>query len=316
MATTAQIRAFIELLGGLAVAECNNRIAAGKGFVLPSVCIAQSALETGYGTAGLMTKANAFFGIKAGGSWTGAVYSASTWEVANGEAYNTSANFRAYGSLAESVTDYYDLIGNASRYSNALSYGKDKSQWKTARACITAIWSGGYATDTLYVQKVMNIIDSRDLTKYDDLVTGTGSLATPGSTSIIFYRDDLVQGRLVTADSGRSIAINTTFKDCIALDWEKAIDVKVGGTYFVTGVPDGATFYYCHTDATSAYVDDNYLNGEPITLAANTRVGFYLRFAADTPVEDLAPLEIGFTTGLPAGTENYSGVLAYFVAIE
>lgn len=315
MATATQIRNFIELLGGLAVAESNRRIAAGKGFVLPSVCIAQSALETGYGTAGLMTKANAFFGIKAGGSWTGAVYSSATWEVANGEAYNTTANFRAYGSLAESVADYYDLIGNASRYANGLSYGTDKSKWRTPRECITAIWSGGYATDTLYVQKIMNIIESRSLAEYDALVTGVGSPAAAGSVSILFSRGDLVQGKLITADSGRSIANDRTFTNCVAVDWEEAQDVTRAGTLYVTGVPAGATFYFCYTDATTAHVDNVYNNGEPITLAAGTRVGFYLRFAAATAIEDVGDLQIGFTTGLPAGSESYSGVLAYFVAI-
>lgn len=176
MATATEISAFIKLLGRLAVNECNNRIASGLPFVLPSVCIAQSALETGWGTSGLMVKANAFFGIKAGGSWTGKVYTADTWEVADGEAYNTTANFRAYDSLEESVADYYNLIAGLSRYSEALSYGSDKSNWKTAKETITAIWAGGYATDTLYVEKIMNTINARNLTDYDELVTGEGSI--------------------------------------------------------------------------------------------------------------------------------------------
>lgn len=182
MATSTEITAFINLLGGLAVAESNRRIAAGKGFVLPSVCIAQSALETGWGDSGLMTKANAFFGIKAGGSWTGAVYSASTWEVVNGEEYNTVANFRAYGSLEESVADYYDLITDLTRYANAVSNGTDRTKWKSAEATITAIHKGGYATDELYVNKIMNIITANNLTSYDKLVTGEGEPPISGGT--------------------------------------------------------------------------------------------------------------------------------------
>lgn len=316
-ATNAQVRAFIELLGGLAVNECNRRIAAGEPFILPSIVIAQSALETGYGTAGLMTKANAFFGIKAGGSWTGAIYSGSTWEVVNGQEHNIVANFRAYGSLEESVADYFQLTCGLSRYAGALSYGADKSKWKTPRETITALWKGGYATDELYVQKIMNMVEPRSLTDYDELVTGTGALPiSPGSTSVIFSRDDLVQGSLITADSGRSITNDKTAADCIAVNWEKAIDVKVGGTYNVFGVPDGATFYYCYTDASKAYVDDPYNNGEPIPLTAGTRVGFYLRFAEATSVEDLGDIEIGFTIGLPAGSAKYNGGFAYFVAVE
>lgn len=161
---------FFNLLGPLAVAEANRRIANGQDFVLPSVCIAQSALETGYGDSGLMVKANAFFGIKAGGSWTGKVYTAGTWEVANGEEYNTTANFRAYDSLADSVADYYSLIINSSRYSRALStYPADI---KTPQATIQEIWAGGYATDENYVSKVMDIINTNALTEYDTLVDG------------------------------------------------------------------------------------------------------------------------------------------------
>lgn len=161
---------FFTTLGNLAVAESNRRIADGSKFVLPSVCIGQSALETGYGTSSLMTKANAFFGIKAGGSWTGKVFTADTWEVSDGVEYNTTANFRAYDSLADSVADYYSLIINASRYSNALSTYPDSI--KSAYDTIQAIWSGGYATDELYVSKVMDIITSNDLTVYDSLVDG------------------------------------------------------------------------------------------------------------------------------------------------
>lgn len=170
MATNEEVKAFINRLGKLAVAEANRRAAKGEKFVLPSVCIAQSAHETGWGTSSLMTKANAFFGIKAGGSWTGKVFTAGTWEVADGEAYNTTANFRAYDNLEDSVADYHNLIVNSSRYSKALSNypGGMKSAYDT----LYEIWAGGYATDELYVQNVYSIIESRNLTEWDNLVDG------------------------------------------------------------------------------------------------------------------------------------------------
>jgi len=170
MATEQEVTSFINTLGNLAVAEANRRIANGSKFVLPSVCIAQSAHETGWGSSSLMVKANAFFGIKAGGSWTGKVFNASTWEMADGEAYNTSANFRAYDSLADSVADYYDLIINSSRYANALSTypGSIKTPFDT----LNEIWKGGYATDELYVPNVNAIITGRNLEQWDAKVDG------------------------------------------------------------------------------------------------------------------------------------------------
>lgn len=169
-ATSEQIVSFIKLLGNLALNECNARIQRGEGFVVPSVCIAQSAHETGWGTSSLMTKANAFFGIKAGGSWTGKVFVADTWEVADGVAYNTVANFRAYDSLADSVADYYNLIVNNSRYAAAISTWPDKIV--PAYDALYAIWAGGYATDELYVPHVWNLLQGRDLTQWDAKIDG------------------------------------------------------------------------------------------------------------------------------------------------
>lgn len=222
MATAEQIKSFINTLGALAVAESNRRIANGQGFVLPSVCIAQSALETGWGTSGLMTRANAYFGIKAGGSWTGAVYTADTWEVANGEAYNTTANFRAYSSLADSVKDYYDLIGNNSRYAGALSFELNQAEWKTPKQCITAIWSGGYATDTLYVEKIMSTINARNLAEWDTKIDGVSFNSVPSYSFTIL---DMIQGKLIISDNGRSIQNDRTSTGGIALNWEKAFTI-------------------------------------------------------------------------------------------
>lgn len=66
MATTKQVNEFIKTLSKLAQKEYQKRKNAGKKWTLPSVCIAQAALETGWGTSPMMVKANAYFGIKAG----------------------------------------------------------------------------------------------------------------------------------------------------------------------------------------------------------------------------------------------------------
>lgn len=317
MATSAEIKAFIQLLGGLAVAECNNRITAGKGFVLPSVCIAQSALETGYGTAGIMTKANAFFGIKAGGSWTGAVYRADTWEVANGESYNTTANFRAYGSLAESVTDYYNLIGNASRYSNGLSFGNDRSKWKTAKECIHAIWSGGYATDTLYVEKIMNIINARDLTSYDALVTGVGS-APINSPTLVIKGSQLTQGLLKVIDSGRAIENDRAVTTAVAMEWSKAIAVKGSPIYTINGIGDYQLFI-AHLTGDIATINGPFTEGATLALNNGDKFAFYLmrEDGASLSVENVKDFEITFNTdSLPTGAEHYATGIAHFVKVE
>ena len=157
---------FLQLIVPLAQAEAKRRKDAGTGFVLPSVCIGQAALETGWGGSSLMTKANAFFGIKATASWGGKVFSSKTQECYDNVNYTTiTAAFRAYDTPADSVNDYYDLITGSARYAAAVNV-------TDARTAITAIKEGGYATSPTYVTNVMAVIDSNNLTQYDNVVTG------------------------------------------------------------------------------------------------------------------------------------------------
>jgi len=156
---------FIEQLAKYAKKEASNRKKNGQHWSLPSVAIAQAALETGWGSSSLMTKAHAYYGIKAGSNWTGKVYSSKTQECYDGVNMTTITDtFRAYDSVEESVRDYFDLICKTERYKNA----RDK---KDARTCITAIKNAGYATDPNYINNVMSIINSYNLTKYDSVVT-------------------------------------------------------------------------------------------------------------------------------------------------
>lgn len=163
MATKTQVNNFIKQLSQLAIAECNKRTKK----VLPSICIAQAALETGWGTSTLMTKANAYFGIKATNSWKGKVFNSKTSECYDGSTYtNITACFRAYDSVAESVADYYDLITGLNRYAGAVNE-------TNAEKCITAIKNGGYATSPTYIKNIMSIVNQYDLTQYDSCMIGS-----------------------------------------------------------------------------------------------------------------------------------------------
>lgn len=127
-----------------------------------SVVIAQAICESGWGQSEIMMKANAVFGIKAYG-WNGKVYNARTKECYDGKNYtNVEACFRAYNSLEESVKDYFDLITTSPRYRKACVTS-------TPLECITEIKNGGYATSPTYVNTIMSIINSNNLTKYDNV---------------------------------------------------------------------------------------------------------------------------------------------------
>lgn len=136
---------FINAIAPLARAEYLNR----QNWVLPSVCIAQAALESGWNTG-----AKTLFGIKGNGN------SLSTVEYLNGKYVNVTATFKAFPNIASAVHGYYDLITGNSRYAGAVNNGD-------YRSTVQAIKNGGYATDPNYVGKIVSIIEKYGLTQYD-----------------------------------------------------------------------------------------------------------------------------------------------------
>ena len=160
---------FIDKIAPIVVVENEKR----GNPLFSSVIIAQAILETGYGTSTLMLRANAVFGLKAFDDYKGKVYSARTREVYNNNSILIEAKFRAYDSLVESVSDYFNLICKTSRYRKALTA-------ETQEQCIQAIIEGGYATDPNYVNKIMKLIEVNDLTRFDKQIQNNDIMYTVG----------------------------------------------------------------------------------------------------------------------------------------
>lgn len=162
--SSSETQNYIEKVALLAQKEALFRKNNGRNWSLPSVCIAQSILETGWGKSSIMTKANAYFGIKSGRNWKGPVYSTKTKEWYNGvDATNITDTFRAYTTLEDSIKDYFNLICEYGRYAKACNT-------MNAKQCIQAIADGGYSTYPTYVNEVMTLINSYDLTRYDTIL--------------------------------------------------------------------------------------------------------------------------------------------------
>lgn len=205
MATKAQVNNFIETLGVLAQVEAAGR----DKWVLPSICIAQAAIETGWGTSSLMTKANAFFGIK----WTKgcghSAYSSVTNEVYDGNTCRFTAVFRAYNSLADSVKDYFDLL-------TGLSYYKDMVNNPDYKTAVWGIDNNGddnakdgifmYATDPDYQSKIINIIESYNLTEWDSVAENK----TMENVAAVQYYP-AYKGNLPLAAALNSMGIDSSF---------------------------------------------------------------------------------------------------------
>ena len=134
-----------------------------------SFMVSQAALETGWGRKEIKhsdgTPSFNLFGIKAGGSWKGPVAEVPTTEFINGKATRVMARFRAYGSYAESFSDYAQLMNNSPRYQGVL-----KGVQQTQTANLSARDGGvkfaqnmqraGYATDPEYADKLSRVINT------------------------------------------------------------------------------------------------------------------------------------------------------------
>ena len=150
---------FLETVSKLVVEENNRR----GNPLFSSVVIAQALCESAWGGSQIMMKANAIYGIKAFSDWKGKVYNAKTQECYDGSKYtDIQACFSAYNNLQESIADYFDLITKTERYRKACVANSPLE-------CITAIKNGGYATSPTYINTIMSIINSNNLTKYDNV---------------------------------------------------------------------------------------------------------------------------------------------------
>ena len=120
--------------------------------------LSQAALETGWGRKEIRhadgTSANNLFGIKAGANWKGPVAEVMTTEYVNGKAQKVVQKFRAYGSYAESFSDYARLMKDNPRYERVIAAGP------SAKGFAQGLQRAGYATDPAYAEKLGKVINT------------------------------------------------------------------------------------------------------------------------------------------------------------
>ncbi|MGI6575584.1 MAG: glucosaminidase domain-containing protein [bacterium] len=127
---------------------------------------AQAILETGWGQSVPVDKytgkfSNNLFGIKGEGP-AGSVIS-NTWEEYNGQTFHIDAAFRAYNNVSESWADHKQFLLTGKRYEpfRAVMHDSAQGAWALKRA--------GYATDSKYPLKLMDIINRYELHKLDEV---------------------------------------------------------------------------------------------------------------------------------------------------
>ncbi len=146
------------------IAEVGNLARKYRGAIglPPSLVVAMAINESGWGKSTLSRDAFNFFGIKAHrGPGTAGVYDAPTWEVVDGQAIATTASFRAYYSLEESVRDLGTFLHTNSRYDPVFQLSGDPS------AAARALLAAGYATDPAWADKLIRLVDLYQLRQLD-----------------------------------------------------------------------------------------------------------------------------------------------------
>lgn len=169
------------------IAPAVQRVCKKYGY-LPSVLIAQSCLENGYGIpsywdnpeiSGLIYYNN-MVGLKSellSASWQdytvwgGKSITKKTPEVYDGHAVIITDSFRVYSSIEQSFADYLLFMTYASNYGpgGKPKYGPEVTSIKNPSKLIKEVAKRGYATGSTYPTSVIRIINNHDLTKYDDL---------------------------------------------------------------------------------------------------------------------------------------------------
>lgn len=166
---------------------------------LPSVLIAQSCLENGYGIRSywdnpqieaLMTYNN-MVGIKSEllnkswvdcglSVWPGKSITKRTPEEYNGRMVTITDSFRIYDNIEQSFADFLCFMTWGSNYGKGGTpkYGDKVLSIKDPATLISMVSKLGYATGSTYPTSVMRIIRNHNLTKYDNL---------DGVTSTIYY---------------------------------------------------------------------------------------------------------------------------------
>ncbi|EPN5991617.1 glucosaminidase domain-containing protein [Enterococcus faecalis] len=131
-----------------------------------SVMIAQAILESGSGNSALAAPPNYnLFGIK--GAYQGQSVSFPTQEDdGKGKMTTIHADFRQYPSYKESLTDYSKLIINGLAGNPTFYHGVLKANTTNYQQA-TKFLTGRYATDTYYDKKLNALIETYQLTEYD-----------------------------------------------------------------------------------------------------------------------------------------------------
>lgn len=142
------VNIFFNQLSPLVVNEYVRR--KGQKRLFPSTVLAMAALESGYNL-----NAKTLFGIKGDGVVL------DTTEYIDGEYVNIKDSFKCYPNLTASIQGLYDLM-QWNHYDRATSCTDYEEECRMIQAC-------GYATDIEYANKLINIVNTYQLSMFNNI---------------------------------------------------------------------------------------------------------------------------------------------------
>ena len=122
-----------------------------------SITLAQGILESGNGKSKLATKGNNHFGIKCHSDWKG--------KTMRQDDDAPQECFRVYKDAEESYRDHSEFLKKSPRYASLFELKiTDYKAWAKG------LKKAGYATLPTYANVLINLIETYDLQKYDEMV--------------------------------------------------------------------------------------------------------------------------------------------------
>jgi len=158
---------FVETFQDIAVIEMQRTQ------IPASITMAQAIIESAWGNGVLARSSNNFFGIKCKKHWKGNTY------FIEDDDFDKDGNlmkscFRAYESIEDSFIDHSDFLVDNPRYASLFKLSsRDYIGWAYGlKAC-------GYATDSLYAEKLIRKIEEYKLYELDNLNAQVEVLEAP-----------------------------------------------------------------------------------------------------------------------------------------
>ena len=143
----------------IAAVKDDAMVSAAQTQVYASFAIAEAAIESAWGASKLAIQGHNLFGVKADRAWTGDTIGFRTREYLNSQWVFVNALWRMYPSWLGSFTDHAAFLQHK-RYAKAfLASNVDDFTIAVANA--------GYATDPLYANKIIILINQHDLKQFD-----------------------------------------------------------------------------------------------------------------------------------------------------